>query len=297
MANLKAIKKRIQGVRGTQQLTRAMKLVAAAKLRRAQEAALQLRPYADGLHNTIVHLACRLESQAHPLLTRREMKKVMILLYSSDRGMCGSFNLNISREVEDFIHQKEEAGVEVTLAVIGKKGNEYFRRRGYGVVHHYDDLFANIDYDAVEPIGQELGDEYLSGDYDALFVAYNWFRSAVLQKVTLTQVLPVDLDSEILEEGEEAVDSEETETVPPIFEPGRREILDELFPQYLNMEIYHALLESVASEMGARMTAMDNATNNAEDLIKRLTLIYNKARQETITTELMDIVGGAEAIK
>ncbi len=297
MANLKAIKKRIQGVRGTQQLTRAMKLVAAAKLRRAQEAAVQLRPYAEGIHNTIVHLARRVESQAHPLLTRREMKKVMILLYSSDRGMCGSFNLNISREAEDFIRRQEEAGVEVTLAVIGKKGNEYFRRRGYKVVHHYHDLFANIDYEAIEPIGEELSKKYLSGDYDALFVAYNWFRSAVLQKVTLTQVLPVDLDSEIVEEGEETPHNDEADTIPPIFEPGRREILDELFPQYLNMEIYHALLESVASEMGARMTAMENATSNAEDLIKRLTLIYNKARQETITTELMDIVGGAEAIK
>jgi F-type H+-transporting ATPase subunit gamma len=288
MPNLKTIRKRIQAVKGTQQLTRAMKLVAAAKLRRAQEAALAQRPYEESLVEVIHHLAQRVEEGAHPLVATRPVRKVLLLLYSSDRGLCGSFNLNVCRAFENY--HKENAGKldEIGLAVIGKKGFEFLSRRSYKVSHNYRDMFADTTFDRVSRIGNELAQEFVDGGYDALYVVYNWFKSAVVQKVRFERILPMELP--------------ETQTNGPhshvehLFEPDRKSLLDTLFPMYVNMCIYQALLESVASEMGARMTAMDNATNNAGDLIRRLTLIYNKARQDTITKELMDIVGGANAV-
>lgn len=286
MANLKAIRKRIQGVAGTQQLTRAMKLVAAAKLRRAQESALSQRPYAEALGKIIGHLGDRLGEGDHPLLTKRPMKKALLLLYSSDRGLCGAFNLNICRAGEQFIQEQAGDGVSVSVATIGKKGFEFMQGREYPVVHNYQDLFADITFDNISRIGNELAAEYVHGDYDGLFVLYNQFKSPAVQRVTLRQVLPVSLEE--VARGDNLVEH--------LFEPNKEELLDAVFPMYVNLQLFQALLESVASEMGARMTAMDNATSNAADLIKRLTLIYNKARQETITTELMDIVGGAEAL-
>jgi F-type H+-transporting ATPase subunit gamma len=263
MANLKAIRKRISGVTGTQQLTRAMKLVAAAKLRRAQEAALAQREYSLALGKIIGHLGQRLEEAAHPLLTRREAKKELLVVYSSDRGLCGAFNLNICRAAEQFIARKRAEGIAVVVATIGKKGYEAMVRNEHEVHHNYDDLYADSTFDSISRIGNELAQAYVAGECDGLYVLYNHFRSPAVQVVTERAVLPVAL---------EQVDSDN--------------LVEHLFE----------LLESVASEMGARMTAMDNATQNAADLIKRLTLIYNKARQETITTELMDIVGGAEAL-
>jgi F-type H+-transporting ATPase subunit gamma len=288
MANLKAIRKRIQGVTGTQQLTRAMKLVAAAKLRRAQEAALAQRAYSAALMDVISHLAGGLEEDSHPLLKRREMKKTLVLMMTSDRGLCGAFNLNICRTTDHFIEEKEAEGVEVVVSVIGKKGNEHLRREGVVPVSYYDDLFADTSYGSAARIGNELSKQYVDGDFDGLYVVFNYFRSAAVQRVTLTQVLPVQVD--VPELGDESC-------IEHVFEPDKRSLLDTLFPMFVNVQLYQSLLESVASEMGARMTAMDNATNNAQDLVKRLTLAYNKARQEAITTELMDIVGGAEALK
>lgn len=288
MANLKAIRKRIQGVTGTQQLTRAMKLVAAAKLRKAQEAALSQRAYSAALMDVISHLAGGLEEDSHPLLQRREMKKALVLMYTSDRGLCGAFNLNVCRTTEAFIEERKAEGVEVAVAVIGKKGNEHLRREGLEPVNYYDDMFADTSYGPVARIGNELSRQYVEGDYDGLYVVFNYFRSAAVQRVTLAQVLPVQV--EVPEPGDES-------TIEHIFEPDKRSLLDTLFPMFVNIQLYQSLLESVASEMGARMTAMDNATTNAQDLVKRLTLVYNKARQEAITTELMDIVGGAEALK
>jgi F-type H+-transporting ATPase subunit gamma len=285
MANLKAIRKRITGVKGTQQLTRAMKLVAAAKLRRAQEGALAQRAYAGALMEVIGHVAARLEEGAHPLLERREPQKALLLVYTSDRGLCGAFNLNIGRAAEKFFQEQREAGVEVSISTIGKKGYEHLSRRDYPIGHRYEDMFADITFDNISRIGNELAKHYVEGEYDALHVLFNEFRSPAVQRVTLRQVLPVDLP---MEKGDARVEH--------IFEPDRKGLLDTLFPMYVNIQLFQALLESVASEMGARMTAMDNATNNAADLIRRLTLVYNKARQETITKELMDIVGGAEAL-
>jgi len=287
MANLKLIRKRIQGVKGTQQLTRAMKLVAAAKLRKSQENALALRPYSDGLLEVISHLASRLEEGTHPLLEKREMKRALLLVFTSDRGLCGAFNLNVCRAAEAFYPNHGLGRDAVTLAVIGKKGNEYLGRRQYPVGKFFKDMFADISYDRISRIGNELSAEYVSGSYDALFVLYNYFHSPAIQKVRLERILPVEPIAVKAEQGQ----------FEHLFEPDRRSILDAVFPMYVNIRVYHSLLESVASEMGARMTAMDNATRNAADLIKRLTLLYNKARQEAITKELMDIVGGAEAIR
>jgi F-type H+-transporting ATPase subunit gamma len=289
MANLKAIRKRIQGVRGTLQLTRAMKLVAAAKLRRAQENALALRPYAANLVDVIGHAAGRLGEEEHPLLARRPEKRALLLCFTSDRGLCGAFNLNVGRAAEEFFRTHPGEGA-VTAAVIGKKGNEYLTRRDYPVKHFFKDMFADISFDRISRIGNELTAEFLSGDHDSLYVLYNWFRSAGAQRVTLKRVLPLELPEE--GDGPPAQDQ-----VEHIFEPSRRAILDTLLPMYVNISLYQALLESVASEMGARMTAMDNATRNAGELIQKLTLLYNKARQDTITRELMDIVGGAEALR
>jgi len=287
MANLKAIRKRIQGVTGTQQLTRAMKLVAAAKLRRAQEAALAQRAYADALADVIHHLAPRLESEDHPLLARREVRRCMLLIFTSDRGLCGAFNLNVCREAEKFVAARSAQGQEVLVSVIGKKGYEHLVRRHDEVHRYYDDMFADISFETISRIGNELAKDYTEGGYDALHVIYNWFRSPAVQRVTERRILPVDLSEQ--SHGEVA-------RVEHLFEPDKKGLLDALFPMYFNIQLFQALLESVASEMGARMTAMDNATNNASDLIRRLTLAYNKARQETITKELMDIVGGAEAL-
>jgi len=288
MANLKAIRKRIQGVTGTQQLTRAMKLVAAAKLRRAQEAALSQRAYSAALMDVISHLAGGLEEDSHPLLQRRDMKKVLLLIFTSDRGLCGAFNLNICRAADNFVSEKKEEGIEVAVSVIGKKGNEYLLREGLEPEGFYADMFADTSYAPVARIGNDLSTKYVEGDFDGLFVLFNYFRSPAVQRVTLSQVLPVQLEATL--GGDES-------QVEHVFEPDKPSLLDTLFPMFVNIQLYQSLLESVASEMGARMTAMDNATNNAQDLVKRLTLAYNKARQETITTELMDIVGGAEALK
>jgi F-type H+-transporting ATPase subunit gamma len=285
MANLKRIRKRIQGVKGTQKLTRAMKLVAAAKLRKAQENALAMRAYAEALRQVISHIAARLDEGAHPLIEKREPKQALLLAYTSDRGLCGSFNINVCRTVE----QISRAGdVEVGLAVIGKKGNEYLTRRQYEVKHFYKDMFADISYDRISRIGNELAAAYVEGRYDRLQVVYNYFKSPAVQKVTTRQVLPVEIDLAC---------ARGPAPVEHLFEPDKRTLLDTLFPMYVNLQLYQALLESVASEMGARMTAMDNATKNAQDLIRRLTLVYNKARQEAITKELMDIVGGTEALR
>lgn len=285
MANLKAIRKRIQGVKGTQQLTKAMKLVAAAKLRRAQENALALRPYSQSIVDVISHLASKLEEGSHPLLDSREIKRVLLLVFTSDRGLCGAFNLNVCRAAEDFLHSRKLEGVSVGLAVIGKKGNDYLTRRGYQVSKFYKDLFGDVTFDRISRIGNELARKYVDGSYDGLFVLYNYFHSAGVQRVRLERILPIQPEKD-----------GSTDRVEHLFEPDRRSILDTLFPMYVNTRLYHSLLESVASEMGARMTAMDNATRNAADLIRKLTLLYNKARQEAITKELMDIVSGAEAL-
>ncbi|MFH1531407.1 MAG: ATP synthase F1 subunit gamma [Pseudomonadota bacterium] len=288
MANLKQLRRRIQGVTNTQQLTRAMKLVAAAKLRRAQEAVEALRPYADTLDQMIQHAALTAGADAHPLLRRREMKKVRVLVLTSDKGLCGTFNANVNRAVEQYLRDKTRHPEDVELLLVGRKGNEYLSRRDAPIRKYYKGILDKVNYHTAATLGDDISQAYVSEDIDGLFIVYNEFRSAMIQTLTWKQLLPME---EVAEEAAERLGN-----VEHIYEPTRSEVLDRMLPLYVNTQIYRALMDSMASEMGARMTAMDNATNNAADLIERLTLQYNKARQEAITNELMDIVGGAEAL-
>jgi F-type H+-transporting ATPase subunit gamma len=288
MANLKQLRRRIQGVTNTQQLTRAMKLVAAAKLRRAQEAVETLRPYADTLDEMIGHAAHTAGANAHPLLRRREMKKVRVLALTSDKGLCGTFNANVNRAVDTFLRDEAPKYEEVELLMVGRKGNEYFSRRDASIRKYYEDVLDSINYHTASTMGDDIAQAFVDEDIDGLFIVYNEFRSAMIQTLTWKQLLP-------MEEVDEDV-AERLGNTEHIYEPTKDEILDRMLPLYLDTQLYRALLDSQASEMGARMTAMDNATSNAADLIERLTLQYNKARQEAITNDLMDIVGGAEAL-
>jgi len=288
MANLKQLRRRIQGVKNTQQLTRAMKLVAAARLRRAQEAVEALRPYADTLDEMIGHAAHTAGADAHPLLKRREMKKVRVLVLTSDKGLCGTFNANVNRAVETWLRDEAPGYEEVELLLVGRKGHEYLSRRDAPILKKYEGVLDKVNYHTASVLGDDIADAYVARDIDGLFIIYNEFRSAMIQTLAWKQLLP-------MEEVDESV-AERLGNAEHIYEPTRRAVLDRMLPLYVDMQIYRALLESRASEMGARMTAMDNATSNAADLIERLTLQYNKARQETITNELMDIVGGAEAL-
>ncbi|RTZ91592.1 MAG: F0F1 ATP synthase subunit gamma [Deltaproteobacteria bacterium] len=286
MPSLKDIRKRISSVKSTQQITKAMKMVAAAKLRRAQENITQARPYADKMREVIGSLSIRVKQDRHPLLVRREVKKREILMITSDRGLCGGYNQNIIREVTRLLKETEE-GVEVQLNIIGRKGLEYFKRRDYPIRKEYRNIMGDIDYRVAAEVGKDIVAAYEADEFDELVIVFNHFRSAISQVVTVQKLLPI----EPVEVQEDAVVTEY------IYEPSEEAILNQLLPRYVEVQIYRAMLEALASEFGARMTAMESATNNASEMIDRLTLAMNRARQAAITKELMEIVGGAEALK
>jgi F-type H+-transporting ATPase subunit gamma len=296
MPSLKAIRTRIRSVKSTQQITRAMKMVSAAKLRRAQEAVLSARPYVRQMEEVLENLAQRADLTAHPLLARRPVKKIEIVVLTSDRGLCGGFNANTVRRVQSYLIENEGALEEVTLRTIGRKGNDYFRRRGFKIRKDHAGLLQKLSWSAAEEIACELSELFLQGEIDAVYLVYNEFVSPVTQRVTFAELLPIQPPSE---SGGSPIN------VPPrpegpvdyLYEPGRTDILQALLPRYVASEVWKALLESVASEQGARMSAMDNATNNASEMISKLTLQYNRTRQAGITKELMEIVSGAEAQK
>jgi len=287
--NLKIIRKRIVSVKNTQKITRAMKLVAAARLRRAQENITRMRPYALQTLKLLSSLAARAgeDEELHPLLARREEKNILLIVLTSDRGLAGSFNASVSKAAHRFYLERTAAGANVTVGAIGRKGRDYLRRRDVPIKHAFSNIFAGLNYDKANEIGQVVTSEYAAHALDACYLVYNEFKSAITQKVTVEKLLPIEPMK--IPENESAIDY--------IYEPDQRTILESLLPLYVNVEIYRALLESVASEHGARMTAMDNATRNAKDMISRLTLQANRARQAAITTELMEIIGGAEALK
>jgi F-type H+-transporting ATPase subunit gamma len=291
MASLRDIKKRIGSVKSTEKITRAMKLVSAAKLRRASERVEACRPYADKVYETAGGLAKRAEmlgEAPHPLLTaREEPKKIELIVMTSDRGLCGAFNSNTVRRAIRFLIDNEDKYEEIRISTIGKKGFEALKREGYEIRENYQGLFEALDYSDVSHIAHELSEAYNDGEIDGVFLIYNTFKSAITQILTTTPLLPVE-KMEVPEE-ESLVDYE--------YEPSRYELLDELLPQYVGITIFRALFESIASEHGARMNAMENATNNAKEMVDKLTLHYNRARQAAITTELMEIIGGAEALK
>ncbi len=289
MANLKSIKKRIVSVKSTRQITKAMKMVSAAKLRRAQDNVVAARPYASKLHEVMERLAQSQESDPHPLMVRRETSpRALVLLVTSDRGLCGGFNANISKAVERFIRERGEAYSEVTVATIGRKGYDFLKNR-QKMAKNYVGIISKPTYQAAALVAGEIIDGFLAEEYDDVFLFYNAFRSVMSQDITCEQLLPISPPAA----SEEASES----SIEYIYEPTKSDLLGELLPKSIEVAVFKAMLESVASEHGARMTAMDSASNNATEMIGKLTLIYNRARQAAITTELTEIISGAESIK
>ncbi len=290
MPSLKAIRRRIASVKNTRKITKAMKMVAASRLRKAQTAILELRPYAIDTHEVLSSVARRAgEADVHPLLARRAPKEVMLVVITSDRGMCGGFNANINRAADQYLRSPDHEHEHITLATIGRKGRDYFRRRNREIRHEFTKIFDGLDYQKAAEIARVIIASYTKedSDLDAVYLVYNEFKSAMTQKVTVEQLLPIQPLP--VPEDEGGVDF--------IYEPTKKALLDRLLPMYVEVELYRALLESQAGEHGARMTAMEAASNNANELIARLTLDYNRARQAAITKELMEIIGGAEALK
>ena len=289
MPSLKDIKKRIGSVKNTQQITKAMKMVAAAKLRRAQEAAVSARPYAEKLQAVLSNLAKREEADAHPLLSKRGTGRALVVLMTADRGLCGGFNANVSKAAERFIHANEQGFDELDLMIIGRKGRDFLKNRlGDKIIKVYENITADANYKTAALIGQEIVDNYTSKKYDAVYVVYNAFQSAIVQNVTLEQVLPIQ-PAEAAAEDESVIDY--------LYEPNRGQVLAEILPKMVEVQIFRALVESNASEQGARMSSMDSASRNASEMIGKLTLQYNRARQAAITKELMEIISGSESIK
>jgi F-type H+-transporting ATPase subunit gamma len=290
MASLRDIRKRIKSVKSTRQITKAMKMVAAAKLRKAQEAIIAARPYASTLDQMIGDLVARSESGSvsHPLLTERPAKKVEVLVVTSDRGLAGGFNGNVTRQVLRYV--KENHGkVDVTITTVGRKGNDFFRVKGQPTRKDWPGILNKMSYRNAADVAEELARRFEKGDVDAVYLCYNEFLSAISQKVTFSRLLPFETTTKKGSGPSSLVDYE--------YEPSKQAVLDRLVPQALNIKVYRALLESIASEHGARMTAMENATKNAGEMISSLTLFYNRTRQAAITKELMEIVSGAEALK
>jgi F-type H+-transporting ATPase subunit gamma len=288
MANLRAIRKRVSSVKSTQQITRAMKMVSAAKLRRAQDAINAARPYARKMREVVQAVAGRAGSDAHPMLTAREGKKLALLVVTSDRGLCGSFNSGLTRAVHRFLDEHRGEYEEITLFVVGRKGRDFFRRREIPIRKEYLGVLGTVSRQHAETIANDLVGGFLAGEFDEVQIAFNEFRSAISQIIRFEKMFPIALESSGKDAGDE---------VDYLYEPSREEILATLLPKYVQTLIFRILLESVAGEFGARMTAMDSATNNSVDMIARLTLQMNRARQATITTELTEIVSGAEALK
>jgi len=288
MANLRAIRKRISSVKSTQQITRAMKMVSAAKLRRAQDGINAARPYARKMREVVTAVAGRAGSDAHPMLTSREAKKLALLVVTSDRGLCGSFNSGLTRAVYRFINEHRGEYEEITLFVVGRKGRDFFRRREIPIRKEYLGVLGSLSRSHAGTVANDLVGGFLAGEFDEVQIAFNEFRSAISQIVRFEKMFPIALESSGKTGGDD---------VDYLYEPSREEILATLLPKYVEIEIFRVLLESVAGEHGARMTAMDSATNNSVDMISRLTLQMNRARQATITTELTEIVSGAEALK
>ena len=286
MATLKAIRKRISSIRNTQQITKAMKMVAAAKLRRAQEAAVQARPYAEKMTELLKNLSARVSREAHPLLRAREEKKVHLLLFTSDRGLCGGYNANLIRAAEGFI-RREGTAKEIHLVLVGRKGADHFRRRRANIAERYINILATPAEELASEITEKLIARFVTGETDAGYLLYARFRSALSQVPTLEKLLPVSLAE--IESSDQPIEY--------LYEPGVEELLASLLPQVAEVAVYRALLEATASEHGARMTAMDSATSNASKMMGTLTLQMNRARQASITRELMEIVGTAEALK
>jgi F-type H+-transporting ATPase subunit gamma len=319
MPSLKAIRKRISSVKNTQKITKAMKMVAAAKLRRAQEGVTAMRPYGRRMKQVALDLAERLSEEALPhedegvegeeggegervrrqpwrMIQVDEERRIRLVVVTSDRGLAGAFNSNINRRTERFLVEKK--GPEIDLDVLGKKGREYLRRRKLKIHAERPGVESKNAAEVARELSATLSRDVMTGRVDAVYVVYNEFKSAASQAVKVERVLPLrQLARPRDGEGEEAEQDVPRVLIDFLYEPSRREVLEHLIPLYVETEMHRIFLESIASEFGARMSAMDNASRNAKEMISRLTLQFNRARQAAITKELMEIVGGAEALK
>lgn len=288
MANLQHLRRKIGSIKNTQKITKAMKMVAAAKLRRAQQRILAFRPYGLRLRQAIADLSVRANRAAHPLLQKRPIRTIQVTVVTSDRGLCGAFNTNIFRKALQVIQECEATGAQVIVGVVGKKGGDFFRRRHWAIRDPFINIFERLSYEHAMEISMTGADAFQKGVFDEVYIVYNEFKSAVQQRVIVEKLLPLEpLD----EAGAAAIGG------GYLFEPNEEELLAELLPKAAQAQVYRILLESSAAEQAARMSAMDGATRNAGEMIKKFTLLYNRSRQEAITKELMDIVGGAEALK
>ncbi|HEY8072727.1 MAG TPA: ATP synthase F1 subunit gamma [Labilithrix sp.] len=304
MPSLKTIRKRISSVKATQKITRAMKMVAGARLNRAQQRITALRPYAiktrevlDGVAATMANRQVAPEylsdgDGVHPLLQRRTERTVLLLVLSGDRGLCGGFNANVSKAAWTLYREKKEAGAEVLVATVGRKGKDYLARRRVTITRDFPKHYDGLDIGKAKAVSDWIVSRFEKGEVDAVYLVYNEFKSAMTQKTQVEPLLP-------LPEPEANKARKEGALAPSeyIFEPNPRAVLERLVPMYVEISIFRALLETQAGFFGAQMTAMDAATNNAKEMIARYTLVYNRARQAAITKELMEIIGGAEALK
>ena len=287
MPSLQGLRRKIGSIKNTQKITKAMKMVAAAKLKRAQERILAARPYAQKMAVVLASLAGRVNRQGHPLLRKPSGTRLELLVVTSDRGLCGAFNANILRKAVEFLREKQDAGYTVTVSIVGRKGRDFFRRRPWPRRQEWIGMFDRLSYEHALDIGGDIVQQFTTGTFDELYLVYNEFKSIIQQRMVIEKLLPIEsLDPEdgMLGGGY-------------LFEPNEEDLLRILLPKHIEVQAFHALLESSAAELGARMAAMDGATRNAGELIKKLTLYYNKTRQAAITKELMDIVGGAEAVR
>lgn len=291
MPTLRDIRKKIKAIQGTKKITSAMKMVAAAKLRKIQDNMLRYRPYATKMQQVLVNLSGVVEVRGDlpPLLWRRPIKNVELLIITSDKGLCGAFNANILRAASKEIDRLKKEGMNVTISVVGRKARDYFKRRAIPLKNVWIDISGRLQYTHAQIITQELINSYVTEAVDELLVIYNEFKSVIAQRIVLNRILPIGRI--------EREPSVQPAFIPYTYEPRAPELFAILLPIYIEIQIYRALLESQASEEAARMTAMDNATKNCDELIKKTTLLANKVRQASITKELMDIVGGVEALK
>jgi F-type H+-transporting ATPase subunit gamma len=289
MATLRDIKNRIVGVKSTQKITKAMKMIATAKLRGAQQRIVGARPYANKIGGMLSRLAADDTLQSNPFFAARPTKKTCVVVITADRGLCGAFNTNIIREASNYINEELNNESTVSVFTLGKKATEYFGKRNYNIQGKMVGLFGSLEYQSTLQLYNDLIPKYLSGEIDKIMLVYNEFVSMIQQKIVKVQLLPIPF-----------IESNEEKSVHSsnyIFEPDQLSIFQSLIPKHLKVQIWRALLESNAAELSARMTAMDNATTNAQELIRSLNLTYNKERQAAITKEILEIVSGANALK
>jgi F-type H+-transporting ATPase subunit gamma len=287
MPSLIDIRRRVRAVKSTQQITKAMKMVSASKLRRAQERMLAARPYASKMLQVLNSLASRVEPTAHPLLATRDAgAPTLLVVVTADKGLCGSFNSNIIKAAGGFVLEKPDR--QVSLSLVGRKGRDYFRPKGFPLHYEIINLFAKLSYSDAQDIARSAMEAFTGGDYDQVFLAYNEFKSVLSQKVVIERLLPIPR----LEPGAAVAGPQ----VDYLYEPSAQHIFDDVLPRHVEVQVYRALLESAAAEHAARMTAMDTATRNSAEMIEGLTLYMNKVRQANITREIIEVVSGAAAL-